>query len=165
MSYKYILSLAILLSASILMVDAAESVEYGIIIDKTDGTNAYVKFSEKPVITFGPSDELVISTSGVKLSLPLEDVQGYSFGDVPSNEYSSLTGAAVLNESEIKVNQNEIILRNPGSVVLSIYSISGNQVGHAIVKNDMSVIDISGLSCGVYIIRINNTEAFKFYKK
>lgn len=161
---KKLIVLSVVLLSTAFVSIAADSVEYGIIIDKTDGSNAYIKFSERPIITFSVSEEIVISTSGATIYLPLSEVRGYRTGDVPSSENSSII-ENVVKSPEITVDQNEITVRNAENTILAIYTPSGIQVGYIAVEKDKHKMDISSLVKGVYILKINDLKAFKFYKR
>ena len=79
------------------------------------------------------------------------------------------TGVSKFKEELVKIYPNpvvdklHIILASANSEV-SIYNASGKLISKNIFLNTTGVIDVSGFAKGVYIVKINNTDAQKFVK-
>lgn len=160
---KCIISVAVLVAVGMV----AKADEYGIIISKVDGTKNYVRFSEMPKISFSKNDEIVFSTNVSSIALRLDEMESYTFGDVPVSGPASVTEPKTGFSIDFLLNDNEIMLKNiETGAKIKVYTVGGIEM---ITKscNDMEavVINISDLEHGVYILTVNDTHIFKFSKR
>ncbi len=157
--------LSVLTIAAVFSMNAQEY-EYGIIISKTDGNRDYVRFSESPKIIFNENDEIVFSTDKSSIIYRINDIDGYSFGDVPFGELSSVAkiDAYVLN---FTVDKNMIVVNNiTEQSHVSIYSMAGVEMYNRMAADSKDlVIDISRYEPGIYILTVDNVHTLKFNKQ
>lgn len=145
---------------------SAQEYEYGIIINKANGTKEYVRFSESPKISFDNNDEIVFTTASTSLIFSINDVEGYAFGDVPAKDMSSLVDISAEMAIEFLIDGNEIKVNNiPDGATIRVLSIGGIDIYTHTADTSQAIINISQFQSGVYILTVNNTHTFKFNKR
>lgn len=139
--------------------------EHGIIITANDGSVSCVQFSESPKISFNQNDEVVFSMKSASLAFPLNKIDHYSFGNVPDGT-TYIDKATQSMNIDVKVTNSNIILRNIASdSAIKVFSLSGEMISSVIAKNNEAIVNTTSFAKGVYIIDINSSFSFKFYKK
>ncbi len=145
---------------------SAQEYEYGIIINKTNGTKEYVRFSESPKISFDKNDEIVFATASTSLIISINDVEGYTFGDVPAKDMSSLVDISAEKTIEFLIDGDEIKVNNiPDGAKIRVFSIVGVEIYNHTADTSRAVINISQFQSGIYILTVNNIHTFKFNKR
>lgn len=140
--------------------------EYGIIINKTNGTQDYVRFVDSPKISFSGNDEIVFSTLSASIILRLDEVEDYRFGSVPDGGQSSIKNVTGCGGVEFSVMDSEIIIKNLSSDFrIKVFAMSGIEVMSLDATEDVVKVDISLLNKGVYLLNINSTHTIKFSKQ
>lgn len=140
--------------------------EYGIIINKTNGMQDYVRFSESPKISFNQNDEIVFATLTCSITLRLDEVEYYKFGDVPENGQTSISSMDTTNGIDLMLNQNDIVIRNlKPDTSIKVYAVNGAEMITTKNIDSEATVDISRLNQGVYILTINDAHSFKFSKR
>lgn len=135
----------------------------GIILTKTDGSTRYISFDSRPLITFFSPNSMRITTASGTLALDIDDIASYGYGQDP--ESSDIENIEQCSPLTIKVADTELIISGLSSEsTLEIFSISGVKVLDSKASQGSATINISGLGHGVYILRINNNDCFKFSK-
>ncbi len=141
---------------------------WGWINNNTNAQNFEIKFSDGSVVSqdisllgsFKFPDNLlqVNYLSGTKTSYELSTVSTVYFGDTSTSIEDNLSS----DDQEISVYPNPasdiIYLKNmtETGMYLSIYKIDGNLIQREIISDANQSVDISNLTKGIYIVRINN---------
>ena len=135
----------------------------GILLTKNDGTTRFISFDSKPLITFVSPNSMRITTASGTLALDIDDIASYGYGHDP--ESSDIENIEQNSPLTIKVTDSELTISELSSEsTLEIFSISGVKVLDRKASEGSATINISGLGHGVYILRINNNDCFKFSK-
>ena len=135
----------------------------GILLPKADGSTRYISFDSRPLITFFSPNSMRITTASGTLALDIDDIASYGYGQDP--ESSDIENIEQNSPLTIKVADTELIISGLSSEsTLEIFSISGVKVLDRKASEGSATINISGLGHGVYILRINNNDCFKFSK-
>ena len=142
----------------------ASADEHGIIITAHDGSVSYVQFSDSPKISFNKNDEVVFSMKSSSLAFSLEKIDHYTFGSVP--EGSGVEEILTPGSLDVSVTDSEIILKNIASgSIIRVFSLSGEIICSVVANANEAVIDTSSFDKGVYVLDLNSSLTFKFYKK
>ncbi len=129
--------------------------------ETTDAIVLYMTADRTKIIPFEDAREITFSGTQMNigiLSFPLGDIIRYEFGDESSSiekVEGNLTGITIDRRGYIDFSMHS----ENGPV--SIYSTDGSE--RPFILKD-KVIDISGLSAGIYLVRIGRSS-FKMTKK
>lgn len=129
--------------------------------ETTDAVVLYMTADRTKIIPFEDAREITFSGTQMNigiLSFPLSDIIRYEFGDESSSiekVEGNLTGITIDRRGYIDFSMHS----EDGPV--GIYSTDGSE--RPFILKD-KVIDISGLSAGIYLVRIGRSS-FKMTKK
>lgn len=132
-----------------------------LIVKTIDGNSQTIALSTQPRITI-KDGSLIISTNGTEISFPLQSVDKYSFsetGDSGIKQVDKQDTPFRLDNDRIIFNQSE------SSRTVMFYSVSGMLLkSFTIEPGPGGYFDISMLSPGIYMVRVNDIT-FKIAKK
>lgn len=133
----------------------ASAEEKSLVITFSDNTKAEYALSTLPDITM-ENDKLTVTTSTTTAQFDLYKVKTFTF--------SSTTGISVLDRQQFALNGDALVIDGESSKT-RIFSIDGKAVSiDPIISNGKTILDISSLSRGVYIINANG-KSIKILKK
>ena len=97
--------------------------------------------------------------SSQSLAVYTSDVNSFTTSDIQSLKFVQVsTGISAVNGNELTVNRQGDQLTIAGiksDDKISVYSVNGQEVGH-LQATEEGTLNLSGLSRGVYIMKVNN---------
>lgn len=148
---KFILTIFVLFTCITYSIAAG----YNLIITFNDGTSAVYSLTSQPKITMA-NDKLVLSSTSISAEYTLNKVKNFKYKDA--------TGINSVNQDYTIHREGDKIILS-GVVKVDIYTIDGSAVQiDPIQTSSSTIIDLSALRQGVYIIRANG-KSVKITKK
>ena len=140
----------LLLLLSVFMTQFAFADNEYLAVWKSSGEVVYYDLNEDPVTTYADGN-LKITTSSMSVTYPLEEVLKYTYTDTPTDIVQAKAPSV-----KVKQGRNSISFTNlkQGSSV-NVYGAEGKMLRTQIVKSDVTVIDLSDLPLGVYMVTAN----------
>lgn len=147
---KYILALLLTLIPSVLFAQMKETLH----VQMTDGTETTFLLSVHPVVTFN-NNQMVITSELQSIEIPYDKVMSFKYS---TDNLSSISTPSMYLESD-----GEYVVFPEGTSIddVSVYSIDGRNLPVQL-KGDghRTVLSLSSLSKGVYIVKVKN-KSFK----
>lgn len=135
------------------------SAQSQLVVEANNGTRTVFLLADKPVITFD-EENLKITSSGTSTDFVLAHVAKFYF------EAEGTGMDEVLRDADCVlkyVNQHILSVYNVSGVV-SLFDLSGKCCRVSSAQQDgAQVIDLSGLSEGVYLLHISHQTTIKIY--
>lgn len=128
-----------------------------IVIWLLDGTQTRIQMDSRPLITFGDGDIVNIMSKGITMDYPSKDILKIT--------YESQIATSIKNISFKQDGEYIIFDKNIQESDIHLYTIDGKSIPHSIGKdNKRSLLQLSSLAKGIYVLKINN-KGIKIYKK
>ena len=156
---KYLRKIMIL-CCGVLSFSASAHVGY-LVIDCKDGSKTSMALADEPVMTC-ENNVLCASSSNIEIEIPFKDLLNFYFSENDVSNVKSLE----TDSSSHQIYDDQITFQNlkPGELI-DMYNISGMLMRHVSADSEgNAIIDMAGLSSGVYIVRTANLS-FKVNKK
>lgn len=157
---KYILFLAFLLVS---IISQAES-DRLLIFETTGGIKVSIALSDNPELTFS-GQTMIVKTNAKTQKIEVSKIEKWYFENVT-------TGINIIRGDDKpiinKANNDEIIVEGLSSTPkVQIYSIDGKKQSVKVFLDEggRSIINISSLPKGVYIVSINKLNSIKIFKQ
>lgn len=114
-----------------------------------------------PQITFNKT-EMIVSTDGVELNYPLDDLSHFTFENVPETSIVDIK----TDDNIFKMDEESVLFPNlKANSSVSVYSLNGVLIFKQITsQNGEYTIPFSNLEHGVYIVKVNGLT-YKIIKK
>ena len=157
---KYILLFAFLLVS---IISKAES-DRLLIFETTGGAKVTIALSENPELTFS-GQTMIVTTNAQTQKIEVGSITKWYFENVPTgiNPIKNYD-KPVIN----KTNNDEIIVEGLSSTPkVQVYSIDGKKQAVKVSLDDggRSIINLSSLPKGVYVVSINKFNSIKIFKQ
>lgn len=109
-----------------------------------------ISLSEISRITFDSNNMIIHMANGTKAELPLASLSKMSFTE------KDITGifAAKNGESQVKLVGGTIYVNAPVGAIVTLYNMGGQTVKTVTASSPETQINLSGLTKGVYIVRV-----------
>lgn len=120
-------------------------------VTQTDGGENSFTVSKISKITFSSTNMIVTLTDGTTSELPLASLNKMFFTD-ESTGIASLT----TNGSQISLSDGTLHVNAPKGSVVSLYNMEGKMLRTVTAQGEDTQISVSGLTKGVYIIKVGN---------
>lgn len=121
-------------------------------------TNLAVQLKSGATQKFDISSINKMLVSSQSLAVYTTDVNSFTTSDIQSLKFQVTTGISAVNGNELTVNRQGDQLTIAGiksNDQVSVYSVNGQAVGH-LQATEEGTLNLSGLSRGVYIMKVNN---------
>lgn len=126
-----------------------------------DGTSTCFLLSDEPELSFSDND-LVVTSSSVSTSYPLENVKEYDFVDATEVSVKPLAKDEI---RFVRSNNNEILVYGCQPSSVAIYDAAGRRLpGKIRTQSGATSISLHNLPTGVYIVKMNQ-QSIKISKK
>ena len=133
-----------------------------LVIEMNNGHTAFFLLNEKPVLTI-VGQQLNIATITVQTSYPRSDVKRFYFtGGNTDDILSSQENKLLFHQID---SDNLEISGLSGKEHITLYDMSGHQLGHVNTTGDKAIISLSGHRKGIYLIKVGNSQTIKFIKR
>ena len=121
-------------------------------VTRTNGQVAYYILSEKPVVTFGETTMLIV-TSNVSTEYQRTEVENFTFVDK-----KAITGIAQIGEGNTVFQYQDNTIRGAGGAI-QVYNSQGK-----LVKQGEGIVSLDNQPQGVYVVKMNQ-QTIKVIKK
>lgn len=155
------LKLGLSLFLGLSLIAKAENIPSNLVVWAKNGTKVAYALAEKPKVTFTGTD-LVITTNGVEVNYPLENLACFTYEENTSSVINNLQ----TDESAFRLNGESLLFPSlkANSTVL-VYSLNGTIVFHKTIRqNGEYVFLLSNLNAGVYMVNVNGLT-YKIVKR
>lgn len=118
-----------------------------------DGSVTTLRLSDNPEITFADADVTFLGNN-IDLTVPFAQIQGMKYHD----GVNLSVNPARQSDSTIRVIGKSLHINNSAAAAsLSVYSLSGRLLKRlAAIPEGSTVISLSDLPAGIYIVNLNN---------
>lgn len=153
----------ILLFIALLAVFDVWAADKLLVVEKTDGGKVYFELSESPELTFN-GQTMLIATAMQSQDFEIANVAQYYFTD-------ETTDIKALKANDLHIcqcsNEQITIKGLQPSSVIRLYSLDGREQPASIRYTDggITIINLSFLPKGTYIISANKQQNLKIYKR
>lgn len=120
-------------------------------VTQTDGGENSFTVSKISKITFSPTNMIITLSDGTTSELPLASLNKMFFTD-ESTGIASLTTSG----SQISLNDGTLHVNAPRGSVVSLYNMEGKMLRTVTAQGEDTQISVSGLTKGVYIVKVGN---------
>ena len=131
---------------------SARAEESALCVTRTNGQVAYYILSEKPVVTFGETTMLIV-TSNVSTEYQRTEVENFTFVDK-----KAITGIAQIGEGNTVFQYQDNTIRGAGGAI-QVYNSLGK-----LVKQGEGIVSLDNQPQGVYVVKMNQ-QTIKVIKK
>lgn len=149
----------ILLVFLLLPISAAASTT--LVVELTNGQTDSYLLLDKPVLMM-EGTQLAIKTETIQTSYERSQMKRFFFTGKTSGIKKVCKNALVYKQ--VDVDHLEIS-GLPQSDRIAIYNVSGVEVGEVKRNGDKTVVSLSELQRGVYLVKIGNSQTIKFLRK
>lgn len=134
-------------------------------VEKSNGTET-IEFSMFEKITFSGTTVKITQTDGTESQAVMSDIARIHFSDyVADSDYVAVENIEVNDKSLFTyISSDEIAINCNAGDIVRIYDVIGSQLICTRLNSDNSIISITQLPKGIYIININDRSA-KFVKR
>jgi len=134
------------------------------VIDAGGNTTYTENFTSYPAVSTnagGVQGQIIrIELNVNNMALNLAEVQVFSVQEIPVNNIDkavptfTLQGSAKISQ----ISNHRVLIQVPHSqpVSYTIYNTMGGRVLRGNTQNKISVVDISGINPGIYLVKVNN---------
>jgi hypothetical protein len=150
-----------ILTLLLVIMAMAEATAQTLVVTKTNGQTVEYDLDEKPVTTFEGTN-LVITTSGAKITYALSEVRNYTYKDVVS-------GVEVIKQSSavsVKQQGDNLSLSNlPEGTTVKVYAVNGTLLSTHVADGHKPIcISVAAQPVGMYIVKVGD-QSIKILKK
>lgn len=138
----------------------AEDADSRLVVWKNDGSKIVYSLSEQPKTTF-TSEGVVITTSTVSVTYPLNQIVKYTYEGIASGIES------VTKDGGVLVSQDGYNFRFSNlkeNTLLQVYSVNGSLISTHNSEGKQITISLGDHANGVYIIKVGDTS-YKVIKR
>lgn len=138
----------------------AEDTDSRLVVWKTDGSKIVYSLSQQPKTTF-TSEGVVITTSTVSVTYPLEQIVKYTYEGIASGIES------VTNDGGVLISQDGYNFRFCNlkeNTLVQVYSVNGSLISTHKNEGKQIIISLGDHTNGVYIIKVGDTS-YKVIKR
>lgn len=156
---KYILLFAFLLVS---IISKAES-DRLLIFETTGGVKVSIALSENPELTFS-GQTMIVTTNTQTQKIEISSIAKWYYENVPTG----INPIKSYDKPIISKTNNEIIVEGLSSTPkVQVYSIDGKKQAVKVSLDDggRSIINLSSLPKGVYVVSINKFNTIKIFKQ
>ena len=156
---KYILLFVFLLVS---IISKAES-DRLLIFETTEGAKVTIALSENPELTFS-GQTMIVTTNAQTQKIEISSIAKWYYENVPTG----INPIKSFNKPIISKTNNEIIVEGLSSTPqVQVYSIDGKKQSVKVSLDDggRSIINLSSLPKGVYVVSINKFNTIKIFKQ
>lgn len=155
------LRLLLSLMFCICIVAKAENNLTHLVVWAKDGTKKAYALAEKPKVTFTET-ELVITTKGVEVDYPLENMARFTYEDDSPDAITNLQ----TDELSFKLDGESLLFPAlKANSTVSVYTLKGTLVfKKTVCQNGEYAFPLSNLNAGVYMVNVNGLT-YKIMKR
>ncbi len=149
----------IILALLLLPISAAANTT--LVVELTNEQTASYLLLDKPVLTM-EGTQLTIKTETVQTSYERSLVKRFFFTGKATGVKEVYKDALMFKQADADHLE---ISGLPLSYRIAIYNVSGVEVGAVKRNGDKTVVSLSGLQQGIYLVKIGNSQTIKFVRK
>lgn len=138
----------------------AEDADSRLVVWKTDGTKIVYSLSQQPKTTY-TSDGIVITTSTVSVTYPLNQIVKYTYEGIANGIESVISEGGVLVTQD---GYNFRFINLKENTLVKVYSINGSLISTHKSEEKQITISLGDHVNGVYIIKAGDTS-YKVIKR